>query len=232
MTPSPATPGQRGPAEHERREQIVKEASAHFRHYGYSKTTVVDLAKAVGLSAAYVYKFFESKQAIGDAVCTASLSKLTGELQRLAAEPKPVATRLRSLYRTVARHRAELFLNDRRLHELAVTACTEGWQATQDHQAALLAIIRGLIEQGRDNGEFERKTPIAETSLAIRQTLELYSRPRFLNHNLDGLEERAVYVAALVLRSLRLVLSCSFGTEFANDRVERRRKQQPGGRDA
>ncbi len=58
--------GQRGPAEHDRREQIIAAANEHFRHYGYNKTTVADLAKAIGLSTAYIYKFFESKRAIGE----------------------------------------------------------------------------------------------------------------------------------------------------------------------
>ena len=57
---SPAPPlGHRGPVEHERREQIVKAANEHFRRYGYNKTTVADLANAIGLSTAYIYKFFE-----------------------------------------------------------------------------------------------------------------------------------------------------------------------------
>ena len=64
-----STDGQRGPAEHERRDQIVAAAREHFRHYGYNKTTVADLAKAIGLSTAYIYKFFDSKKAIGEAVC-------------------------------------------------------------------------------------------------------------------------------------------------------------------
>ena len=54
--------GQRGPAEHERREQILGAASEHFRHYGYNKTTVADVAKAIGLSTAYIYKFFELQE--------------------------------------------------------------------------------------------------------------------------------------------------------------------------
>ena len=55
----------RGPADHEVRDQIVTAATEHFSRYGYEKTTVSDLAKAIGFSKAYIYKFFESKQAIG-----------------------------------------------------------------------------------------------------------------------------------------------------------------------
>ena len=38
----------RGPVDHEVRDQIVAAATEHFRLYGYEKTTVSDLAKAIG----------------------------------------------------------------------------------------------------------------------------------------------------------------------------------------
>lgn len=49
---------------------------AHFSRYGYEKTTVTDLAKAIGFSKAYIYKFFDSKQAIGEAICASRLEKI------------------------------------------------------------------------------------------------------------------------------------------------------------
>src|ERR1700749_2478551 len=119
--------GQRGPAEHERRGQILDAANVHFRTYGYGKTTVADLAKAIGLSTAYIYKFFESKQAIGEAVCRQALGQIAAELREIASSSKPAATRLRAVYQTVARRGAELCFNDRKLHDLAVTACAEKW---------------------------------------------------------------------------------------------------------
>jgi AcrR family transcriptional regulator len=202
MRPDSILKGQRGPVEHERRDQILDAANVHFRNYGYAKTTVADLAKAVGLSTAYIYKFFESKQAIGEAVCRQALGQVGDELREIANGSKPAASRLRLIYQTVARRGAELCFNDRKLHDLAVTACTERWQSVRDHQARLLEIIRGLLVEGRESGEFERKTPIAETSLAILQTLELFSQPLILEQNIDDPEGRAESVANLVLRSL------------------------------
>ncbi|EKA47362.1 TetR/AcrR family transcriptional regulator, partial [Pseudomonas aeruginosa] len=46
-TPSPKVAA-RGPVDHEVRDQIVAAATEHFRLYGYEKTTVSDLAKAIG----------------------------------------------------------------------------------------------------------------------------------------------------------------------------------------
>ena len=44
----------RGPQDHEIRDQIINAATQHFGHYGYEKTTVSDLAKAIGFSKAYI----------------------------------------------------------------------------------------------------------------------------------------------------------------------------------
>ena len=41
-------PQSRGPADHSVREQILEAAGEHFSRYGYEKTTVSDLAKAIG----------------------------------------------------------------------------------------------------------------------------------------------------------------------------------------
>jgi AcrR family transcriptional regulator len=201
MRAIPVPAGQRGRADHERRTQILTAANEHFRDYGYSKTTVADLAKAIGMSAAYVYKFFDSKHAIGEAVCAQSLGSVAEELRGIAASPKPAATRLRLIYKTVARRGMELCFNDRRLHDLAVTACAENWQAVRDHQAALQAIVHDLIAEGRRSGEFERKTLIAETCSAVMLTLDLFSRPTMLEHNIDDPEGKAESVVNLVLRS-------------------------------
>ena len=58
--PSP-NPQSRGPSDHDVRTQIVEAATEYFKRYGYEKTTVSDLAKAIGFSKAYIYKFFDSK---------------------------------------------------------------------------------------------------------------------------------------------------------------------------
>ena len=79
--PSPPSPA-RGPADHDVRDQIIQAAMEHFAHYGYDKTTVSDLAKSIGFSKAYIYKFFEAKQAIGEVICANCLREIENEEQR------------------------------------------------------------------------------------------------------------------------------------------------------
>lgn len=197
------TQGERGPIEHRTRDQLLEAADAHFRRYGYSKTTVADLARAIGVSPAYVYRFFESKQAIGVAICTATLGAITDSLRAVEQEPRTVSERLRRVYRTLVEKGLELYFNERKLHDIVVAAIEEDWPSVQLYRAELAALIRRLVSEGRERGEFERKTPLDDVSNAILSTLTPFCHPLLLEQcGQDPLEGEAEQVAALVLRSL------------------------------
>jgi AcrR family transcriptional regulator len=53
----------------ETRLRIMEVAEEHFRRIGYAKTAVADIAGELGMSPANVYRFFDSKDAIRDAMC-------------------------------------------------------------------------------------------------------------------------------------------------------------------
>lgn len=195
--------GQRGPAEHERREQIIAAADQHFRHYGYQKTTVADLARAIGVSSAYVYRFFESKQAIGEAVCSLTLQGLRERLMAVAREQASASDRLRRFYRVLYEQGFELFFNERRLHDIVVAAVEEQWSSVARHKASIAEALQIIVTDGRERGEFERKTPLDEVCRAIFVTLAPFSHPVLLEQNpREQVADSATAVCNLVLRSL------------------------------
>ncbi|MFT4113624.1 TetR/AcrR family transcriptional regulator [Silvibacterium sp.] len=199
---TPVLPGQRGPAEHQRRDQILQAASEHFRHYGYRKTAVADLAKAIGLSPAYIYRFFVSKQAIGEAVCAQCLGERTAALEKILEETASPVECMRKIYKTLALKGAQLFFEDRKMHDIITASFEERWNNLEAYNQALIAIIRKVLLRGRENGEFERKTSLEEACRAIHHTMQSFFHPILLEQNLDHLEEDAIAVANLVLRSL------------------------------
>src|SRR5579859_830496 len=93
-----AIPGQRGPIDHKRRQQILQAADEHFRLYGYRKTTLADIAKAIHLSTPYLYKFFDSKQAIGEAMCWHCLGAALSAVEESLAATKSPVERLRRIF--------------------------------------------------------------------------------------------------------------------------------------
>lgn len=194
--------GRRGPPEHERRAQIIAAADEHFRRYGYDKTTVADIARSIGLSSAYIYKFFDSKQAVGEAVCRICLGRIQQELATIAAEDKPAIDRIRRFYKSLGAQGVQLLFNERKLHDIVAAAIDGRWLVIEGHEKALLALIQQIVTDGRESGEFERKTPMDETCKAILQTMQPFLHPVMLEQNFDDIEENTGVVANLVLRSL------------------------------
>src|SRR5690349_14732153 len=157
----------RGPADHEVRNQIVAAADEHFSRYGYEKTTVSDLAKAIGFSKAYIYKFFESKQAIGEMICNSCLREIQAEVVAAVSGTDRPPEKLRRMFKTIVEASRRLFSQDRKLYEIAISAASERWQSAIAHEEFVRQLILEVLQQGRDSGEFERKTPIDEAAAAI-----------------------------------------------------------------
>jgi AcrR family transcriptional regulator len=201
-TPNPNSSASRGPAAHDVRDQIVAAAIEHFSHYGYEKTTVSDLAKAIGFSKAYIYKFFESKQAIGELICGQCLSQIEAEVVAAIAQAETPPDKLRRLFKAFTEASLRLFFNDRKLYEIATSAATERWQAVQAYEERIRLLLREVLQQGRQSGDFERKTPLDETVTAIYLVMRPYVNPLLLQYSLDSTESAPAHLSGLVLRSL------------------------------
>ncbi|MGU7781648.1 TetR/AcrR family transcriptional regulator [Burkholderia sp. PU8-34] len=203
MTESVSLPaGRRGPADHAVRDQIVNAANEHFRHYGYGKTTVSDLAKAIGFSKAYIYKFFDSKRAIGEAICATSLGTIMAAADQAIAGGESATDRLRGMFQAMTAACVGFFFTDRKLYDIAAYAIEEGWQTTIEHEERIRSAIVQIVREGRESGEFERKTPLDETCRAIFFVMQPFVNPVMLQYHLDHAEDASKAVCNLVLRSL------------------------------
>ncbi|MDM0120351.1 TetR/AcrR family transcriptional regulator [Variovorax arabinosiphilus] len=197
---SPVPP--RGPADHDVRDQIVVAATEHFSQYGYEKTTVSDLAKTIGFSKAYIYKFFESKQAIGEMICSNCLREIEAEVVAAVSAVDRPPEKLRRMFKAIVEASLRLFFRDRKLYEIAISSATERWRSAIAHEEFVRQLILEVLQQGRDSGEFERKTPIDETAAAIYLVMHPYINPLLLRHSFDHTDEAPALLAGLVLRSL------------------------------
>nr|WP_315392770.1 TetR/AcrR family transcriptional regulator [uncultured Duganella sp.] len=192
----------RGPADHDVRDQIVTAATEHFRLYGYEKTAVSDLAKSIGFSKAYIYKFFESKQAIGEQICANCLREIESDIRAAVDAASGPPEKMRRLFRAGVESSLRLFFEDRKLYDIAASAATERWASTRAYEERVQALLRDVLREGRESDDFERKTPLDETSAAIFLVLRPYLNPVMLQHSLDHTAEAPAQLSSLVLRSL------------------------------
>jgi AcrR family transcriptional regulator len=143
----------------ETRARILKEAERLFRHFGYSKTTVADIADACGMSSANVYRFFASKSQINEAICNLIISDLEGQLRTIAIADAPASERLTRFIELIARHTVETFVQEKKVHDMVVVALEEQWGSIERHLQVTTAMIADIIASGIASGEFKPQDP-------------------------------------------------------------------------
>lgn len=196
------SPQTRGPSDHDVRHQIIEAATEYFTLYGFEKTTVSDLAKAIGFSKAYIYKFFDSKQAIGEVICGNRLSVIMKAVDQAVADAEAAPERLRRMFKALVEAGSELFFQDSKLYDIARMSASEAWPSAQAYDAHIKGLIQQIVRAGRETGDFERKTPLDETVNAIHLVMRPYINPLLLQHNLKNAEEATPQLCNLILRSL------------------------------
>ncbi len=137
------------------RERILEVAERLFRQIGYQKTTVGDIAKELRMSPANVYRFFESKKAIHQAVAQSLMGEVELEAQRIVAQPGPARERFRDLLTTINRMNTERYVGDSKLHEMVEIAMEEDWEVCVAHIHRVTETIGAVIAQGVASGEFD-----------------------------------------------------------------------------
>jgi AcrR family transcriptional regulator len=194
--------GQRGPADHKRRQQILQAADEHFRLYGYKKTTLADIAKSIHLSTPYIYKFFESKQAIGEAMCWHCLGAALSEIEDSLGQTESPVERLRRVFLGLEAITWRLLSEQRKIHEMVLVSFEENWASIARFREGIYQMIRKIIVQGRESGDFERKTPLEETARAIARMTELFYHPTLVDQAGKSQQDEALAVANVAIRSL------------------------------
>jgi AcrR family transcriptional regulator len=137
--------------------RILDAAERLFKHYGYTKTNVADIARDLGMSPANIYRFFSSKADIHQALCRRMLE--AGRAVALANASRPVSAseRLRDHFLGQHQMTIETLLHENKVHEMVVVAIQEQWSVIEDHIGQLRAIVAELVGQGIAAGEFRQQ---------------------------------------------------------------------------
>lgn len=136
------------------RTRIMQVAERLFREIGYQKTTVADIAKTLKMSPANVYRFFDSKKAINEAVAEGLMRQVEEAIDAIARRPGSAEERLRLMIMTMHRMNERLYTQDQRMHEMVETALNESWQIVEGHILRKSAIFERVVRDGIETGEF------------------------------------------------------------------------------
>ena len=185
------------------RNQILATAEKLFRAHGYARTTVADIARECGMSPANVYRFFESKAAVNEAITEVLLAEVEARAQTIAAEQRPVADRLRKMLLEIHGFALERYLNESSVHELCTKAMHEQWGVIEAHIQRVRALTRSLIEEGMKNGEFA-KGDLDTVAGCVSNAMIPFCHPQVVAENFAKDQKRqAVQMGAFLVLALK-----------------------------
>lgn len=146
---------------------ILSAAEEVIRRHGTVKATVVDVARALGVSHTAVYKHFSSKQALREAVTRRWLDPNRDELAAIATDARiEPSERLRAwLSRLLASKQAKA-RDDPELFAAYGILATEHSSVAERHIADLQSQLRSIVADGIGDGSFNVSDP-AVTARAI-----------------------------------------------------------------
>ncbi|MFB2562964.1 TetR family transcriptional regulator [Rhizobium sp. IMFF44] len=147
------------PARQENITRILDAAEKLFRHYGYSKTNVADIARDLGMSTANIYRFFGSKTEIHQAICGRMLGQSYQMALAIRNQPISATERLRAYLMAQYRMTLEAMLDEQKVHEMVIVAIERDWHVIEKHIERSQDLVAEIIAEGIAAGEFAEQDP-------------------------------------------------------------------------
>jgi AcrR family transcriptional regulator len=161
------------PARQENITRILDAAERLFRHYGYSKTNVADIARDLGMSTANIYRFFGSKTEIHQALCGRMLGQSYQMALAIRNQPISATERLRTYALSQYKMILETMLDEQKVHEMVIVAIERDWHVIEKHIERTQALVAEIIAEGIAAGEFAEQDPHLAAKCFAATTVDL-----------------------------------------------------------
>ena len=187
----------------ETRERILAAAEELLRRHGLAKTTVVDVARALEMSHANVYRHFASKTELQDAVAQGWLQKIMAPLREIVAEQGAAAERLERWVLTLAAQKRAKVLNDPELFAAYHAVAQAARAVVEAHLAELNEHLATIIRDGVKRSEFKVKNAAVAAAAVLNATARFHHPYHVKESGGRDTTEEIRAVMKLVLAGLR-----------------------------
>ncbi|MEU6484026.1 TetR family transcriptional regulator [Streptomyces sp. NPDC046887] len=186
-------------------DRILEATEEVLRRYGPAKATVVDVARALGVSHGSVYRHFRTKAALREAVTQRWLGRTEELLAETTASPDtgPGPEKLRAWLARLfdaKRHKAG---DDPELFATYSALIDDSSTVVERHIDILLGQVGHIIEEGVQAGRFTPTDP-AQSARAVFDATSRFHDPAYAPvWSSEGIEAEFTAVTDLILRGLR-----------------------------
>ncbi|MGV9886404.1 TetR family transcriptional regulator [Streptomyces sp. NPDC003395] len=151
-------------------ERILEATEEVLRRHGPAKATVVDVARALGVSHGSVYRHFRTKAALREAVTKRWLDRTSERLAGIAAADGSPEERLRAWLAALFEAKRHKAGDDPELFATYTVLTDENGTAVGEHIADLAAQLTRIIEDGVTAGTFTAPDPAAAARAVFHAT--------------------------------------------------------------
>jgi AcrR family transcriptional regulator len=184
-------------------DRILDAAEEVLRRYGPAKANVVDVARALGVSHGSVYRHFESKAALRDAVTDRWLARVSEPLERFVSSDGPADERLHGWIVELSRTKRRKALDDPELFATYMALVTGAREVVDAHVEHLVAQLTKIIGDGVEQGRFDAADP-EQAARAVFDATARFHNPAFAAEWTEpGTDEALEGVWRLVLGGLQ-----------------------------
>ncbi|MEA2164455.1 MAG: hypothetical protein QOK37_2582 [Thermoanaerobaculia bacterium] len=141
------------------RERILAAAENVIRRFGPSRATVVDVARALGVTHAAVYRHVANKADLRQLVVKGWVETTMPPLRAIAAGKGPAPKRLRQLFDALIAVKRRRSANDPELFAAYRTLAADAQEVSSAHVDELVALAAAIIKAGVKEGTFRRVNP-------------------------------------------------------------------------
>lgn len=187
------------------RERILSAASQRIKHYGYSKTTMAEIAADCDMSPANIYRFFESKIDIAEAMARQHNAEQLALFATISRRSDiPADQRLREFLFKRMRENYALVDSNAKILEVAQVLHKERPMLANEELAHERIYLVKILEDGVNSGLFAPRSDLMFTAEMIQSATAKFSFPQLFSQlTLVKLERELDGVVSLILDALR-----------------------------
>jgi AcrR family transcriptional regulator len=152
------------------RDRIVATAEDVLRRFGPEKATVVDVARALGVSHAAVYRHVKTKAELRDLVVQRWIDETMSPLRAIVARPGPAPKRLRQLFDTLISTKRRRAAVDPELFTAYRSLSAESQSVVAAHLDELVRLGAAIIRSGVEEGTFRHVDPVPASQAILFAT--------------------------------------------------------------
>jgi AcrR family transcriptional regulator len=156
------------------RDRILATAEDVIRRFGPAKATVVDVARALGVSHAAVYRHVATKAELRDLVVSRWVETTMPPLRAIVARPGPAPERLRRLVDALIAVKRRRAADDPELFAAYRTLAADAQSVVAAHVEALIGLVATVIRSGVKEGTFRTVDPVSAARAVLVATSKFH----------------------------------------------------------